>query len=940
MARHLIANETAIELQSIPTPARLSKPELTRSVVTDVNASDSSYRYRFGRNISLDGIETAMRLAEYGAMQRITDLSRETIDTDPHLGAVLNKRFGSVSSLPWEVRPAEGPGVDQEKARFYALCVTEQIKMLDSFREVLKRQSWAKFDGRAAQEIVWKFVTGGERHKKYGRVSMMIAGIEWIHPRRINFGPKRELRVVDDNIGYSGNFAAYGISLDPVDMKKEGTWRKFIQWCPSDFGEYSEREGLSRRCLYYSFFKRYSARERMILLELFGKPWRILEVPNDSTANLEDLVAADSIIDGLGAAYSARLPRGTKLDVVQPGDGAGDVHADVVKHSDEQLSKLVLGQIGTTDGVAAGMNSPQANVMQGEQQVILQSDAYALSEIIERDLVDAFIEVNFGWQELSHSPTFRLRFDLPTDRKKEVERVDAALKAGIPVALGEAYEVSGFRVPAHDEAVIRIDQPPTPPTSPVAPAPRPVIVYPPDDSPAVGEQLPAPSVASADEGGAPPTAIVGNQAVEKFVTVNEAREAQGLKPLTDADGNPDPDGDLTIMEFEKKRGAAPKAPSIPTPEPPEGEEPEEDETEEEEMEEEETETAEIEDEDVMMTLLRIASEHVNAFSNRQEHICLVSGNMAPLEWDDSSFGSPEQLMTKDEKQLWRASKGWATRFVDATKGLVRPVEIYNALTKAQEKLDLYAYSRPLERTMVQSAALGVLDVAKDVELIDAKGKKLKGQGKSITLAATKPFAKTSFEKAIKWFKGLNLLPRASWEQLSTDLKRQTLTIAGIQSKQMLAVAQDELAKHIASGSSVARFGPALMDRFKSAGMVASDIAGTGKLTATHIETVYRTNAANTYGVGRKTLQTQPAVMRAFPVFAFSPVADNRSRETHSATKGKMLLASDPFWTTAYPPYGFNCRCRVITRGPEYLDQVVSGTSIMGLPDPGFVSGLG
>jgi len=936
MARHKLSDSmgTAIELQSSPLPARLSKPELTRVVATDINASESARRYRFGRNISLDGIETAVRLSEYGAMERITDLSRETIDTDPHLAAVLNKRFGSVSSLPHEIRPATGPGIDKDKAKFYAQCVQEQISMLDGFRDVLLRQAWALFDGRAAQEMVWRFVNGASS-SKHGRVTMMLDEIAWIHPRRINFGPRRELRVVPENTGYSGNFAAYGLSLHPDDMKKEGNWRKFIQWTPSHFGEYGEREGLARRCLYYSFFKRYAARERMILLELFGKPWRVLEVPNDSTANHEDLIVGDAIIDGLGGAYSARLPRGTKLDVVQPGEGASETHADVVKHSDEQISKLVLGQIGTTDGVPAGMNSPQANVMQGEQQVILQSDAYALSEIIERDLVDAFIEVNFGWKELAHSPTFRLRFDLPTDRKREVERVDAALKAGIPVSLAEAYEVSGFRVPSEDEAVLRIDQPPTPPTSPVAPAPRPVVVYPTNTSPPAGEQLPAPAVSAQGPGGKPPTATVGSQAVEKFITVNEAREAQGLGPLKDIDGKDDPDGNLTITEFEKRK--TPKPDPVVPPPLPIGDEPvEEDEEDEPEEDEETPDGFEVEDEEVMATLLRVASSHVAAFSH-DDHVCLAVES--PLEWEDSPFGSPEDIMKKGEKQLWRASEKWARQFAEATKDKDRPLEVYNALNRAQEKLDLYLYARPLERSMIQSAALGVLDVAKDTGFIDDTGKPTKAKAQGSTILAGAVFADTAFETAMKWFKTLKLLPRAEFEKLSSDAKRQTFTVAGIQSQQMLAVAQDELAKQIAIGAAMDKFSTALMDRFKTAGMVPSDLTGSGALSASHIETVYRTNAANTYGVGRKTMQTQPAVVRAFPVWEFSPVGDNRSRPTHSATKGRMLLATDPFWKTAYPPYGFNCRCRVITRGPEYLNQVISGSSITGLPDPGFTSGL-
>jgi uncharacterized protein with gpF-like domain len=52
----------------------------------------------------------------------------------------------------------------------------------------------------------------------------------------------------------------------------------------------------------------------------------------------------------------------------------------------------------------------------------------------------------------------------------------------------------------------------------------------------------------------------------------------------------------------------------------------------------------------------------------------------------------------------------------------------------------------------------------------------------------------------------------------------------------------------------------------------------------------------------------------------------------------MLRADDPFWETAYVPFGFECRCRVIPRPKRYLSQVVAGSTIRDLPDKGFISG--
>ena len=83
-----------------------------------------------------------------------------------------------------------------------------------------------------------------------------------------------------------------------------------------------------------------------------------------------------------------------------------------------------------------------------------------------------------------------------------------------------------------------------------------------------------------------------------------------------------------------------------------------------------------------------------------------------------------------------------------------------------------------------------------------------------------------------------------------------------------------------------------------------------------------------------------SVLAAFPVWEFRALRPTKpaDRQTHFAANGKMLMANDPFWKSAYPPYGYNCRCRVVARGRKSISQVIPGTLISGLPDPGFSSG--
>jgi phage gp29-like protein len=465
--------------------AGISKSALQKTY-TGISDARKEKRSQFGTRLDMNVIANVVRSAGAGSMQQLTDLSRETIDYDPHLGSVLQKRFGALASLPWEVQVAEGPGVDKEKAFFYAVVVRDQLRKLPNFRRNIMQLAWGLFDGRAALESHWREATNPLVDNRFGRVSMVLGSMEWVHPRRLSFGTARQLVVTPEGSRASANYGATGIDLSDDVLKQDGRWRKF-SWTPQLFGDYPEKEGLAPRCLVWSFFKRFSMKDMMTLIELFGKPWRIIKVPEESSANSEDIEASLEAVDALGGAYTALLAKGTDVDVIQPGRTAGQIHGEALKEVDNQISKLVLGQTGTTDGVPAGLNSNQAFVMQDEQLLILKNDADSISEVVERQVADAIIEVNFGAGELIHSPRFVLRSDRPADRNSEIQRLSSAIEAGISVKETEAYEVAGFQIPDKNDRIIRIDQPRMEPGATQTPVPRAMIIDPNEDNGIVDE---------------------------------------------------------------------------------------------------------------------------------------------------------------------------------------------------------------------------------------------------------------------------------------------------------------------------------------------------------------------------------------------------------------------------------------------------------------------
>jgi SPP1 gp7 family putative phage head morphogenesis protein len=316
---------------------------------------------------------------------------------------------------------------------------------------------------------------------------------------------------------------------------------------------------------------------------------------------------------------------------------------------------------------------------------------------------------------------------------------------------------------------------------------------------------------------------------------------------------------------------------------------------------------------------------------------------------ETAFGSPDELLKRGERELFVASRAWADVYEAAVLGQSTAVGIYNAMVRAAEKLDINIYARPLERRMRQGAALGCLDNSLEVGQIDSNGNEKTGWKFSaspdievierLSLAKSVPFSKMPFKDAMAWFRARGVMPRATFEAMSAEVRRKSFTIAGVQSKDMLTVLQAELARQVGEGGDLRVFAKSMEKRLISAGMVASKLPTSGALSASHIENVFRTNMANSYQAGRYTHATQPEVMRARPIWEVRTIRDNRTRPTHLAVNGKMLYASDPLWQRLYPPFGWLCRCRVTTRDSSYANQVGTASAFAGLPDPGFTSGV-
>lgn len=420
-----------------PPDTYLSVADLQRQIVPSRLPASESYRRYYGRSLDLALIENAIRAAEAGYMADLTDLENETGSFDPNLSSLLAKRFGVVPAFDWSVTPKTGNGVPRKEAQDVADACEQALRGLNFLDERIYDLCWANYHGRAALENHWE--------QRPGPWRWWPVALEWIHPRRLSFGPERELRLVD-TWRRTGNFAEDGLALRDFPGK-------FVEWMPRLFASYPEQEGLGPRALYWSFFKRFSWRHRMALTELFGMPWRIVTYDKDAPANDDTVKKASEAAEKLGGESTAAFGRGAKLDVIFPGENSGQLFQMTNDDVDKQMAKLVVGNTATTDGGEA--NRANSIVQKGEQDIIAQKDAGGVGARLRFGLLRPFVELNRGrgaWAALG--PDFQILARPPRDRKAELERVEKVISLGVPVTVNEVREISGTRAPEKGEAVV------------------------------------------------------------------------------------------------------------------------------------------------------------------------------------------------------------------------------------------------------------------------------------------------------------------------------------------------------------------------------------------------------------------------------------------------------------------------------------------------------
>lgn len=158
-------------------------------------------------------------------------------------------------------------------------------------------------------------------------------------------------------------------------------------------------------------------------------------------------------------------------------------------------------------------------------------------------------------------------------------------------------------------------------------------------------------------------------------------------------------------------------------------------------------------------------------------------------------------------------------------------------------------------------------------------------------------------EAIANLRGKVPMPTERWDDLAGPVHGQYFAVAGATSADLLRDLHDAVSRNIEERRTLAQF---RKDFDKIVAQYGWSYRGS---RGWRTELIYRVNmrSAHMAGMWQKLWDNREHQ----PYLKYQAVLDGRTRPQHRTWSGTILPITDPFWSTHYPPNGWNCRCTVI-----------------------------
>lgn len=359
-----------------------------------------------------------LREAEATDARAYLELAELMEERDLHYLGVLGKRKRGVAQLTMTVEPASSSAEDKADAELIRTFLN-RLELQDEVLDLLD----AIGKGYSVVEIIWD-----------------VSGNVWM-PKKLKHRDPRWFRfsLADgetlelwDNKGY--------IPLAPY---------QFVTHIAKAKSGLPIRGGLARAVAWSYLFKNLDLKGWVIFAEAYGQPIRLGKYgPGASDADKRALLAA---VRNIAQDCAAMIPASMSVEFLEAKiTGNVELYEKLANYLDQQVSKAVLGQTGTTDAIAGG--HAVGKVHQQGQNDIQRSDARQLEVTLNRDLVKPIIDLNRGPRP--RYPILRISIDDQGEALPIAQALAVMVDRGLQVSQTDVRRKLGFDEPSPGDSLL------------------------------------------------------------------------------------------------------------------------------------------------------------------------------------------------------------------------------------------------------------------------------------------------------------------------------------------------------------------------------------------------------------------------------------------------------------------------------------------------------
>ena len=357
-------------------------------------------------------------------------------ERSPHYAAVLNTRKRAVLGLPRSVEAASDDARDVELRD----AVETHLVKSPAFGRLLASALDALGKGYSAVEIRWDTRQSPWAPRDISRADRAYA---WRDPRFFRYDAAGdELHLALNGLGATQPLPPY----------------RFVVHEPALKMGLPIRGGLARLAAVAYLCGHYVLEDWTAFAEVFGMPLRLGRY--GSGASAEDIETLKTAVTGLGSDAAAVLHESMRVEfqAAAPGAGGADLYERLADRLDKLISKAVLGRSDAADATSGQLGGQE---YAGEvRRDILESDAEELANTLNEQLVQPFIDLNWGPQ--AAYPEIKLYVPDQEDLAGLADMLAKLVPLGLEVAQSVIRDKWGLPDPDPKEKLLGLS--PAPPT--------------------------------------------------------------------------------------------------------------------------------------------------------------------------------------------------------------------------------------------------------------------------------------------------------------------------------------------------------------------------------------------------------------------------------------------------------------------------------------------